>query len=69
MIRMLDNNYYFLHAKLDYGMANNFSRRRSFEPIFLPTGRLAIRSTISSTTYEQSINQGQFFTQSLSLDQ
>ena len=29
---------YFLHAKLDYGMANNFSSRRSFELIFLPTG-------------------------------
>ena len=31
-----------LHAKLDDGMANNFSSRRSFELIFLPTG-VAIR--------------------------
>ena len=31
-------NSYFLHAKKDDGMANNFSSRRSFELIFLPTG-------------------------------
>ena len=29
---------YFLHAKKDDGMANNFSSRGSFELIFLPTG-------------------------------
>ena len=36
--RMPTCSLYFLHVKLDYGMANNFSSRRSFELIFLPTG-------------------------------
>ena len=37
-----------LHAKLDDGMANNFSSRRSFELILLPTGSYSLFEWVSS---------------------